>query len=399
MGKNRKKGQIILSKLLFATICTSVIALAGQSSCFASSVALQWDPNTDADLAGYKVYYNGDSSSLPFNGTGAVEGVSPLDLHNQTSATISGLDPGHAYYFAVTAYNTSGVESSYSNIVSVPELLPPTISISYPANNAIVSATVSITASAADNLGVTKVEFYVNGVLQSTDSTGPYLFPWNTSSLAVGTYTLMVKAYDAAGNVGQSGNVSVTVVKDTTPPTVSITGPANNATVNGTVTVTANASDSVGVSMLEVYDNNVLMAATNVVPYKYNWNTTTAANGTHTLSAKAYDAAGNVGKSGTISLTVANSVTGGLVKLNDNGKVSYYQTLSSAYNAIVNGANVIISAQAVTLTESVNFNRNILLKVVGGYDSSFTTHTGMTTIKGSLILGTGSDSFEGVRIL
>jgi hypothetical protein len=208
----------------------------------------------------------------------------------------------------------------------------------------------------------------------------------------------MAKAYDAAGNVGQSGNVSVKVVKDTTPPTVSLTGPANNTTVSGTVTVTAIAGDNVGVSMLEFYDNGVLMTATNVAPYNYSWNTTTVANGTHTLSAKAYDASGNVGQSGNVSLTVANGATGGLVRLNDNGNVSYYQTLSSAYNAIVNGANVMISVQAVTFTESVNFNRNISVKVVGGYDSSFTTHAGMTTIKGLLTLGTGSDSIEGIRI-
>jgi hypothetical protein len=399
MGKESRKVQNALSKLFLSTLFICIISLAGQAPCFASNVALKWDPNTDADLAGYKIYYSVDSPSSPFNGTGAIEGASPVDLHSQTFGTISGLDPGRNYYFAVTAYNTSGLESSFSNIVSVPESLPPTISISYPANNAIVSATVSVTASAADNLGVVKVEFYVNGNLHTTDSTGHYLFSWDTSSLAVGTYTLMAKAYDDAGNVGQSGNVSVMVIKDTTPPTVSITGPAKNSTVSGTVSLTATASDNVGVSMLEVYDNNVLMTATNVAPYSYSWNTTTVANGTHNLFAKAYDTSGNVGKSGNIILTVANGATGGPAKLNDNGKVSYHQTLSSAYNAIVNGANVIISVQALTFTESVNFNRNIPVKLVGGYDPSFTTHTGITTLKGCLTLGTGLDSIEGISIL
>ena len=292
-----------MSKIFLVTIFLSAIFLAGQATCFATNVALQWNPNTDANLAGYKVYYQADSSTTPFNGTG-----SPMDVSNQTTATVSNLDPGSTYYFAVTAYDTSGVESTYSNIVTVPESVPPTVSLSYPANNTTASGTLSVTASAGDNVGVTKVEFYVNGVLNGTDTSTPYIYSWNTSSLAAGTYTLMTKAYDAAGNVGQSSNVSVSVVKDTTPPTVSLTAPGSNATVNGTVAITASANDNIGVTRVEFYGNGVLLTATNVAPYSYNWNTTSAANGGYTLTAKAYDAAGNVGQSGNVTVTVNNTV-------------------------------------------------------------------------------------------
>jgi len=174
----------------------------------AVTVSLQWGASTGA--TGYKVYYQADTSTAPFSGTGASEGSAPVDVANQTSASISGLDPAHAYYFAVTAYNTAG-ESSYSNIVSVPEQTSPTTSISYPANNASVGGTVAITASATDNVGVTSVGFYVNGVLQGTDTSAPYTYSWNTSSLASGTYTLTSRAYDAAGNVGQSSAITVSV--------------------------------------------------------------------------------------------------------------------------------------------------------------------------------------------
>ncbi len=308
-GKETRTGQNMIYKFFFATILACLLSMAGQSACFASTVVLQWDPNTDADLAGYKVYYQADSSTQPFQGTGATQGPSPIDVHNQNdSETISGLDPAHPYYFAVTAYNTSGVESAYSNIVYVPELVPPTVSISYPTNNATVSGTVSVTASASDNVGVTKVEFYVNGALQTTDTSTPYIYSWNTTSLTAGSYTLMAKAYDAAGNVGQSANVAVTVVKDTTAPKVSITAPANNSTLSGTTTITATASDNVGVSKVEFYENGILLTATNVSPYSYNWNTATLTNGaSYTLSAKAYDAAGNVGQSSNVSVTVNNS--------------------------------------------------------------------------------------------
>ncbi|ABQ26507.1 Ig-like domain-containing protein [Geotalea uraniireducens] len=301
IGKATRKGHLV-SKLFLVTIFLSAFFLAGQATCFATNVALQWNPNTDANLAGYKVYYQADSSTTPFNGTG-----SPMDVSNQTTATVSNLDPGRTYYFAVSAYDTSGVESSYSNIVTVPESVLPTVSLSYPANNTTASGTLSVTASAGDNVGVTKVEFYVNGVLNGTDTSTPYIYSWNTSSLAAGNYTLMAKAYDAAGNVDQSSNVSVTVVNDTTPPTVSLTAPGNNATVSGTVAITASAGDNVGVSKVEFYGNGVLLSAGNVAPYSYNWNTASVANGGYTLTAKVYDAAGNVGQSGNVTVTLNNT--------------------------------------------------------------------------------------------
>jgi hypothetical protein len=290
-------------------IFTSVISLVGQTKCFATNVSLQWDTETDTSVVGYNVYYQADSSTQPFSGTGATNGASPINVQNQTSATINGLDPSHVYYFAVTAYNASGVESSYSNIAILPELVPPTISLNSPTNNANVSGTVSVTANVSDNVGVAKVEFYVNGVLQTTDTSTPYLYSWNTSAFAAGTNTLMAKAYDAAGNVGQSTSVNVTVVKDTSAPTVSISAPTNNATVSGMLTVTADASDNIGVSRVEFYENGALRAAVNSSPYSYKWDTSASANGAYTISARAYDAAGNVGQSVSVLITVNNIAT------------------------------------------------------------------------------------------
>jgi len=274
------------------------------ASSHAVTVSLQWGASTGA--TGYRVYYQANSSSQPFGGTGAAQGSAPVDVSSQTSATISGLDPANAYYFAVTAYNEAG-ESSYSNVVSVPELTSPTTAISYPANNASVSGTVAITASASDNVGVSSVGFYVNGVLQGTDTSTPYTCSWNTSSLAAGSYTLTARAYDAAGNVGESGAVTVTVVNDTTAPTVALTSPASSATLSGTVAITASASDNVGVSRVEFYANGSLLSASNVAPYSYSWNTAGVSNGSYTLSARAYDSAGNVRNSSSVSVVVNNS--------------------------------------------------------------------------------------------
>jgi chitinase len=303
------------SRVLLIMMLSWILSLAGHTSCFATTVLLQWDAETDPGLVGYKVYYQADSSAQPFSGTGATQGVAPVNVLNQTSTTISGLDPSHSYYFAVTAYDNSGVESSYSNIVYVPELVSPTTSITSPANNSTVNGIVSVTASGSDNVGVTKVEFYVNGALVATDTATPYVYSWNTSALATGLYVLMTKAYDAAGNIGQSGNVTVTVVNDSVAPVVSLTAPGNGSTVNGTVTITASASDNVGVSNVEFYLNGTLLFASNVSPYTYNLNTTSLINGSYTLIAKAYDNAGNIGQTSAISVTVLNDITAPTVNI------------------------------------------------------------------------------------
>lgn len=293
-------------KILFYACMFSMVTVSVSQ---ARDVTLQWDPSTDTSVAGYKINYVADSPTTPFNGTGATQGVSPYDAKKVTSTTLNGLDPAKTYYFAVTAYNAAGTESPYSNIVSVSEAVSPTVSITAPASGSTISGTVSVTASATDNVGVTKVEYYLNGVLKTTDTATPYVYSLNTTSLATGTYTLMAKAYDAAGNVGQSSDVSVSVVNDTTAPTVSLTSPASNTTVNGTVAIKASASDNVGVSKVEFYANGSLLTATNVAPYSYNWSTSAVANGAYTLTAKAYDNTGNVSQSGSVTVTVNNSVT------------------------------------------------------------------------------------------
>jgi hypothetical protein len=94
---------------------------------------------------------------------------------------------------------------------------------------------------------------------------------------------------------------------DTTPPATAITAPANGATVSGTISVTASASDNVGVTRVEIYLDSALEATLTSSPYTWSWNTATVANGAHAIVSKAYDAAGNVGTSATATVTVATT--------------------------------------------------------------------------------------------
>jgi hypothetical protein len=105
--------------------------------------------------------------------------------------------------------------------------------------------------------------------------------------------------------------LNVTTPSTSTPPTTSITAPANGATVSGTVTInaTATAGSSAVTQMQILIDGAVAASNTNATSLSFNWNTTSVANGSHTIVSKAFDAAGNVGTSSMVTVTVSNTST------------------------------------------------------------------------------------------
>ena len=126
----------------------------------------------------------------------------------------------------------------------------------------------------------------------------------------VGNYQIEVIAYNvpqgpqsfvlfASGDFGE-------VVADKEKPICNITAPANNATVNGKVTINADAKDNVGVTKVEFYVDGANIGTVNKTPYTIDWDTTKVTNGSHILQAKAYDAAGNIGESNKITVNVNN---------------------------------------------------------------------------------------------
>jgi hypothetical protein len=180
------------------------------------------------------------------------------------------------------------------------------------------SGTITLNATASDNVGVSRVEFYVDGALKATDTSSPYSATLDSTMLTNGTHALVAKAYDAAGNVGSSSSVSFSVSNsgggDTTAPTAS----ASESGSSGNITFSATASDNVGVSRVEFYVDGALKATDTSSPYSATLDSTTLANGTHALVAKAYDAAGNVGSSSSVSFSVSNG-GGGTTQLISNG--------------------------------------------------------------------------------
>ncbi|MEJ0073159.1 MAG: Ig-like domain-containing protein [Candidatus Saccharibacteria bacterium] len=122
------------------------------------------------------------------------------------------------------------------------------------------------------------------------------------------------------------GTITLPSPSETTPPTVSMTTPTNNATVSGTsVTLTATAADEPGGSGLASIqfklDGNTIGTAGTTSPYSITWNSTTVSNGSHKITAIAYDAAGNSTTSSEVAITVTNtgSITIGETAVAPNG--------------------------------------------------------------------------------
>lgn len=88
---------------------------------------------------------------------------------------------------------------------------PPTVSLTAPADGAVVSGTVSVTATASDDTAVTRVEVLVDGAVVGTDSSAPYAVAVATDGLASGAHVLTARAFDAAGNQGGSAARTITV--------------------------------------------------------------------------------------------------------------------------------------------------------------------------------------------
>ncbi|HTI34124.1 MAG TPA: LamG-like jellyroll fold domain-containing protein, partial [Miltoncostaea sp.] len=165
--------------------------------------------------------------------------------------------------------------------------------------------------AATDDVGVTNYVITRNGT-QIVTPTNATQFADTGLSPSTG-YTYTVAARDAAGNVSAASAPPVTTSTqaapgDTQNPVATITAPGAGATVSGAaLQVTATATDDTGVAGVQfLLDGNPLGAEDTTAPYAVTWDTTTASNGPHTLTARARDAAGNTGTSPGVTVTVSN---------------------------------------------------------------------------------------------
>lgn len=256
-------------------------------------------------------------ANVTINATASVSGATITKVEFFNGTTLIGTDTTSPYSFAwnnvaagtyslkAKATDSTGA-STTSAAINLIVNARPTVSITAPAQNAtfVPPASVTVSANAADSDGtISKVEFFNGTVLLNTDTASPYAFTW--TNVASGTYSLTAKATDNRGDTTTSSAVSITV---NSPPTVSLTAPANNAAfaAGAAIALSANASDADGsISKVEFFDGTTLIATDTTSPYSFSW--TIASAGSHTLTAKATDNRGAVSTSGAVTVTVGTN--------------------------------------------------------------------------------------------
>jgi len=266
-----------------------------------SQINLAWTASTDnVGVTGYNVFRGGVK-------IGTAPGISFQD---------SGLSASTSYTYNVSAFDAAGNTSAQSAGASATTQAVsggPVISGVSVGGITTSSATVTWTTDVA---ATSQVEYGTTTAYGNLTTLNSSLVTSHTTllvSLATNTlfhYRVHSKNSSGVESIGGDFAFQTSSVVDTTPPTISITAPTNGATVSGTMSVSANASDNVGVASVQfTLDGSNLGSALTASPYQVAWDTTTATNGAHVLGAAARDAAGNVGNAVPVTVTVSNSTT------------------------------------------------------------------------------------------
>jgi PKD repeat protein len=160
------------------------------------------------------------------------------------------------------------------------------------------------------------------------------------------TYNCYIRSMDTSGNVNADDfvvtfSIAMPPPPDTVPPTVTLTAPAPGLAVSGTVSVAADASDSIGVVGVQfLLDGTTLGSEDATSPYGISWNTAGVGPGQHTLAARARDAAGNQATSAGVTVTVVNAVTGlvAAYSFNEGAGVTVFDASGNLNSGTISGA-------------------------------------------------------------
>ncbi|HCZ9263839.1 TPA: chitinase C-terminal domain-containing protein [Vibrio alginolyticus] len=260
------------------------------------------------------------SCLMAFNSYAAVD-CAPLETW-QSSKVYNGGDQvqheGNAYKARYWTQNNNPAQSGEwgewetlgacddTGPVDPPQNEVPTVTLTSPSASASVTAgdVVNLAADAADTDGtVSKVEFFVDGVLVGQATSAPYAASWTATE---GQHEFSTKAYDDAGAVSTASVVTLTVASaqpGNEAPTVDVVLSANSIDLGGSVTLTANATDADGtVAKVDFYVAGVLAGTATTAPYTLD--VTPSQAGSLSVYARATDDAGATADSALATLTV-----------------------------------------------------------------------------------------------
>jgi subtilisin family serine protease len=288
----------------------SILAVSATDQNDARPSWSSYGPYVDVSAPGVSVYsttvgggfgnYSGTSFSSPIVAATAAlalaanSRLTPADIDRILTSTATDLGTaGYDQYFGHGRVDAArAVAAARAYVAS--DTQAPTISITSPTGGKVASV-VPVDVRYSDNVGATRAELFVNGSKVATDDVGPFAFAWDTSTYGDGTYTLVAKAYDAAGNVGSSPSVSVSIGNDSTAPTLSSFNLTAGMTISPTKqTVSVSATDNQSVAKISLLIDGKEVAVAYGGSLSYSWNTRKLAKGPHTVTVRITDNSGLV---------------------------------------------------------------------------------------------------------
>jgi alpha-mannosidase len=244
-----------------------------------------------------QLYVNGALNATAFQTVTPLGNLAPLSIGQYGGGSDRANGLIDEVRLSNEALDQARIQSDMSTPIAPPaspasDTTRPTVSLTGPAANAVLAGAQSVTAEAADDVGVAGVQFTLDGAnLGAEDTVAPYTVPWDTRVSANGAHSLSAVARDAAGNRQTASTVAVSVSNDTTAPTTPANLTATAPSLSRVDLAWSPATDDVGVAGYRVTRNGSVIATTAATAYS---DVGLATKTTYTYSVAAFDAAGNV---------------------------------------------------------------------------------------------------------
>jgi hypothetical protein len=228
----------------------------------------------EAGIASYSLTLDGTSL-----GSSSYSQGYPTTLSIAQALDLGSISQGaHVLVLSVTdtKARTATATVNFTTVLSIPA-----VSITAPDAGSTQTGYATVRATATDSVGVSKVEFYVEGTLVGTATSAPYTASWNTATSTNGNHTVTAKAYSVTGG---TATATETVVVSNVPSIV-ITAPSTSVVVGGTIVVTTTPADNTGIASVVFTANGTPFATVTTAPYSAALDTKQYGNGNLVITA------------------------------------------------------------------------------------------------------------------